>query len=77
MIALLNSNFYFCSGEDNVKDFLIAYVEYIGGIDTKVFKILANSGEMTVKELIEYINNRCYNYDEKIQEIYELGKKFY
>ena len=77
MIALLNSHSYFCSGEDNVKDFLIAYAEYIGSIDTKVFKILANSGEMTVKELIEYINNHCYSYDEKIQEIYELGKKFY
>ena len=77
MIALLNSDFYFCSGEDNIKDFLIAYSEYIGSIDIKVFRILANSEEMSTEELIDYINNHCHNYDEKIQEIYELGKKFY
>ena len=77
MVALLNDNFYFYSGEDDVKEFLIAYAEYIGNIDMKVFKILVSSEEMTVKELVDYINNHCYDYGDKIQEIYELGKKFY
>lgn len=77
MIALLNNNYYFISGCESVGEFLIAYVEYTGNIDKKVFKILVDSNEMSTKELIEYINNNVYSYDDKILEIYEVGKKIY
>jgi hypothetical protein len=42
----------------------------------KIFTILANSNEMSVEELVAYINNRCYG-SEEIVEIYEVGKKAY
>ena len=77
MIAILNDCGYFMDGHDNVRDFLVAYVENIGIIDVKAFRILASSIEMTVEELINYINSNCYNYGYKIAEIYELGKKYY
>lgn len=76
MIALLNSGSYYIDGQENVKDFLISYARHIG-FDMKVFGILANSGEMSVQELVEYINNHCWSGDDGIDEIYELGKKFY
>lgn len=76
MIAILSSG-YFIDTYEKVEDFLIAYASYIGGIDTKAFTILANSNEMTIEELIKYINDHCYNYDDKIVEIYELNKKIY
>lgn len=76
MIAILNSG-HFMDGYENIKDFLIAYVEYIGSIDKKVFKILVDSNEMSTEELIEYINDNTYSYEDKIQEVYELGKKIY
>ncbi len=75
MIALLVDDRYFYDDKTNIRDFLVSYVNYIG-LDKKVFTILANSGEMSVKELVEYINNRCYA-SEEIIEIYEIGKKFY
>lgn len=77
MIALLNDGYYFMDGCKNINEFLISYVEYDGAIDTKVFKILANSNEMSTEELIEYINDNMYSYDNKIVEIYEVGKKVY
>lgn len=77
MIALLNSGCYFIDGCENINEFLIAYVEYIGSIDKKVFKILADSNKMSTEELIEYINDNTYSYDDKISEIYEVGKKIY
>lgn len=76
MIAILNRSYYM-NGCDNIKDFLIAYVEYIGCNDTKAFRILANSDEMSVEELVSYINNNCYDYDDRIVEIYTLNKKLY
>jgi hypothetical protein len=76
MIALLSSGSYFIDSQENVKDFLISYAKYIG-FDMKVFGILANSGEMSVQELIEYINNHCWSGDDAIDEIYEIGKKHY
>lgn len=76
MIAILNSG-YFIDKYENIKDFLVAYVSYIGSIDIKAFRILANSNEMTIEELINYINDHCYSYDDKIMEIYELDKKIY
>lgn len=76
MIALLSNGEYIINGCDNINDFLIEYVSYLGCMDTKVFKILVHSNEMTVNELVEYINRHCYP-DEDIVEIYELGKKFY
>ena len=76
MIALLSSGSYFIDGQENAKDFLISYAKHIG-FDMKIFGILANSGEMSVKELVEYINNHCWSAEDGIDEIYEIGKKFY
>lgn len=76
MIAILNSG-HFMDDYENINEFLIAYVEYIGSIDKKVFKILACSNKMSTEELIEYINDNTYSYDDRIVEIYELGKKLY
>lgn len=75
MIALLNNDEYFYDDQTSVKDFLISYANYIG-LDMKIFKILADSGEMSTKELVEYINRFCYD-QEVINEIYEIGKKLY
>lgn len=75
MIALLVDDRYFYDDQTNVRDFLMSYANFIG-FDKKIFAILANSGEMSVKELVEYINNRCYA-SEEIKEIYEIGKKLY
>ena len=77
MIALLNDGYYFVDGCKNINEFLISYVEYDGAIDAKVFKILANSNEMSTEELIEYINDNMYSYDNKIVKIYEVGKREY
>lgn len=77
MIALLNNCGYFIDGCENINEFLIAYVEYIGSVDKKVFKILSDSNEMSTKELIQYINDNVYSYEDKIAEIYELGKKIF
>lgn len=78
MIALLNGGRHFISDyADNINDFLIDYASYIGASDMKVFKILANSNEMSTEELIEYINENAYSYEDKIAEIHELGKKIY
>lgn len=76
MIALLDSETYFIDGQDNIRDFLISYANYIG-LDMKVFNILANSGEMSTEELVKYINNRCNYSSDSILEIYEIGKKLY
>lgn len=76
MIALLNNEYdYFIDEHDNIRDFLISYANYIG-LDMKVFNILANSGEMSHNELVDYINAHCYP-NEVINEIYEIGKKLY
>lgn len=75
MIALLDDSFYFYDDKSNIRDFLISYAKYIG-LDMKVFSILANSEEMSHKELVEYINRYCYN-GEQINEIYEIGNKLY
>ena len=77
MIAILKNGGHFMDGYENINEFLIAYVEYIGSIDKKAFKILVDSNEMSTEELIEYINDNTYSYEDKIQEIYELGKKIY
>lgn len=76
MVALLQYDKYYYDDKKNVKDFLISYADYIGVIDTKIFKILANSEEMSVEELVSYIN-RLASYDDEIVEIYEVGKKVY
>lgn len=74
MIALLNGGRHFISDyADNINDFLIDYASYIGACDMKVLKILVNSNEMSTEELIEYINENAYSYEDKIAEIYELG----
>lgn len=75
MIVLLDDGTYFYDNQTNVRDFLISYANYIG-LDMKIFSILANSGEMSTKELVEYINKFCYSH-EVIGEIYEVGKKVY
>ena len=76
MVALLSYGAYYVSGCEDIKNFLIEYVKYIDSMDTRVFEILAESNKMTEEELIEYVNNHCCS-DEKIEEIYELGKKMY
>ena len=75
MIALLDDYTYFYDDQANIRDFLISYANYIG-IDMKIFRILVNSGEMSTKELVEYVNRFCYQ-NESISEIYEIGKKLY
>lgn len=40
----------------------------------RVFKILVNSNEMSIEELIEYINENAYSYEDKIVSIYKLGE---
>ena len=75
MIALLNDNKYFTCCCKGVNDFLVAYATHIGSVDKKVFEILVNSGKMSTEELIEYINNEAYSWEDEIVEIYELGEK--
>ena len=75
MITLLDDGTYFYDDQTNVRDFLISYAKYIG-LDIKIFSILANSEEMSIKELVEYINRFCYSH-EVITQIYEVGKKLY
>lgn len=77
MIALLGNGTYFIDACDNINEFLIAYAKYNGGIDMKVFQILANSNEMSTKELVKYINDHTYSYDEEITEIYKVTEKIY
>ena len=76
MIALLGNDSYFIKNHNNIKDFLITYATYIN-LDTKIFKILVDSNEMSIEELIEYINSHCWSFDDKITEIYETGEKIY
>lgn len=75
MIALLDDYTYFYDDTTNVRDFLISYANYVG-VDMKIFNILANSGEMSCEELINYINRFCHTSD-TINEIYEIGRKLY
>ena len=77
MIALLKNEQYFVIGTDNICEFLLEYVKYIGGIDTKIFEILIDSNKMSIKELVEYINNNTYSWEENIVEIYKIGEKIY
>lgn len=76
MIAIIGEDKIYINQEvDNVKDFLISYAEYIY-IDTKIFKILVKSNELTTSELVDYINDNC-GYEENIQEIFEIKNKIY
>ena len=77
MIALLNcvDDSYYISGTENIEEFLLEYADYIG-INLKVFEILVRSGEMSTRELVEYINRNCYP-NEVINEIYEIGRKIF
>lgn len=77
MIILLNGGYYFEKDCDNINKSLISYVEYIGLPDKRVFEILANSNAMSTDELIKYINDNVYSYEDKIVEVYEVGKKIY
>lgn len=75
MIVLLDDGTYFYDDKTDIRDFLISYASYIG-LDMRIFRILAKSGEMSTSELVEYINKVCHTY-ENISEIYEVGKKVY
>lgn len=77
MIALLNDGYYFMGGCKNINELLISYAEYTGAIDPKIFGILANSNKMSTEELIDYINDTVYSYNDKIMEIYEVGENIY
>lgn len=75
MIALLDDDKYFYDDKCTVREFLVSYAEYLG-FDMKIFRVLANSEEMEVEDLVRYIN-RYASYDESIKEVYEIGKKLY
>lgn len=75
MIALLEDDRYYYDDQDDIRVFLISYAQYIS-CHTKIFDILARSEEMSIKELVEYINNHCYA-GESIIEIYEIGEKLF
>ena len=75
MIALLEDDRYYYDDKTNIRDFLISYAKYIS-VGTKIFEVLARSEEMSIGELVEYINNHCYT-GESIIEIYEIGKKLF
>lgn len=77
MIAILNNGYYFEKDCNDINRFLISYVEYIGSLDKRVFEILVNSNAMSTSELIEYINDNTYSYNDKIIDIYEVGKQIY
>ena len=60
---------------DNAIDFLKKAVKYATVSGTKVFDILADSGKMTVGELVEFANVNLFTDDDAIASIYELGKQ--
>ena len=60
---------------ENAVQFLKKVVKYCTPAGTKVFDILADSGKMTVNELVEFANNDLLTDDDAIASIYELGKQ--
>lgn len=78
MIALLKGGEYYLyyPFPNDIKGFLMEYTEYIG-LDTRIFRILASSNEMEIKELIDYINKNCYDWEQEIVSIHELGNQVY
>lgn len=60
---------------DNAVQFLEKVVKYCTSARTKVFDILADSGKMTINELVEFANNDLLTDDDAIASIYELGKQ--
>lgn len=60
---------------ENVVDFLKKVVKRCTYDEIKVFDILADSGKMTVNELVEFANNDLLIYEDAIVSIYELGKQ--
>ena len=60
---------------ENAVEFLKKAVKYCTSAGTKVFDILADSGKMTVNELVEFANNDLLTDDDAIESIYELGKQ--
>lgn len=60
---------------ENAVQFLKKVVKYCTSAGTKVFDILADSGKMTINELVEFANNDLLTDDDAIASIYELGKQ--
>lgn len=60
---------------ENAVDFLKKVVKHCTYDVTKVFDILADSGKMTVNELVEFANNDLLTDYDAIASIYELGKQ--
>ena len=59
---------------ENAVDFLKKAVKYRTSAGTKVFDILADSGKMTINELVDFANENLLTNDDGIESIYELGK---
>ena len=60
---------------DNAVEFLKNVVKHCTSAGTKVFDILADSGKMSINELVEFANNDLLTNDDEIASIYELGKQ--
>ena len=58
---------------DNAVEFLKKAVKYCTSAGTKVFDILADSGKMTINELVDFANENLLTNDDGIESIYELG----
>lgn len=59
---------------ENAVEFLKKAVKYCTSSGTKVFDILADSGKMTINELVDFANENLLTNDDGIESIYELGK---
>lgn len=60
---------------ENAILFLKKVVESCTFSSTKVFNILADSGEMTISELVDFANTHILNGGSEISSIYELGEQ--
>ncbi len=72
-IAIQEDGNYIEDAESAV-EFLKKAVKYCTSAGTKVFDILADSGKMTINELVDFANENLLTNDDGIESIYELGK---
>lgn len=71
-IAIQEDGNYIEDAENSV-EFLKKAVKYCTSAGTKVFDILADSGKMTINELVDFANENLLTNDDGIESIYELG----
>lgn len=67
---------YFTSSETTLTDFLKCYCEYHGIQHRKVVFALIDDSRLSIKELIDFINN-LLDSDDEILAIYHLGEEIY